>query len=81
MEDERGENRITETIIGAAIAVHKHLGPGLLESSYEACLAFEMADGDWRSNGRRNYRLSIGASESIARIEWTSSSKARSSSN
>jgi len=43
MENERA-NPITETIIGAAIAVHKHLGPGLLESTYEACLAFEMAD-------------------------------------
>ena len=29
-------------IIGAAIEVHKHLGPGLLESSYEACLLFEL---------------------------------------
>jgi len=43
MENERA-NPITETIIGAAIAVHKHLGPGLLESTHEACLAFEMAD-------------------------------------
>lgn len=37
-------NKITETIIGAAIAVHKSLGPGLLESAYEACLAFELVD-------------------------------------
>jgi GxxExxY protein len=35
-------NRITESIIGSAIAVHKALGPGLLESAYEACLAFEL---------------------------------------
>jgi len=35
-------NAITEGIIGAAIAVHKALGPGLLESAYEACLAFEL---------------------------------------
>ena len=28
-------------VIGAAINVHKHLGPGLLESAYEACLAIE----------------------------------------
>jgi len=35
-------NRITEQIIGAAISVHKALGPGLLESTYEACLAFEL---------------------------------------
>jgi GxxExxY protein len=31
----------TEKIIGAAIKVHRHLGPGLLESTYEICLAKE----------------------------------------
>ena len=36
-------NRISEAIIGAAIEVHRALGPGLLESTYEACLAFELA--------------------------------------
>jgi len=35
-------NKVTETIIGAAIEVHRHLGPGLLESAYQACLAREM---------------------------------------
>lgn len=34
-------NEITERIIGAAIEVHKALGPGLLESAYEECLAKE----------------------------------------
>jgi len=42
--DQAQINTITETIIGAAINVHKALGPGLLESAYEACLAFEIAD-------------------------------------
>ena len=37
-------NRITEIIIGAAIRVHRTLGPGLLESVYLACLAFELAE-------------------------------------
>jgi GxxExxY protein len=37
-------NRITETIIGAAMAVHRELGPGLLESSYEACLVYDLAE-------------------------------------
>lgn len=37
-------NRLTEAIIGSAIAVHRQLGPGLLESTYEACLAFELSD-------------------------------------
>lgn len=36
------ENEISSQIIGAAIEVHKHLGPGLLESSYEACLMYEL---------------------------------------
>jgi GxxExxY protein len=36
-------NQITETIIGSAIEVHRHLGPGLLESAYQSCLAREMA--------------------------------------
>ncbi|MEX2115931.1 MAG: GxxExxY protein [Bacteroidota bacterium] len=36
------ENEISERIIGCAIAVHKVLGPGLLESAYEECLAAEM---------------------------------------
>lgn len=34
---------ITREIIAAAIEVHRHLGPGLLESAYEACLARELA--------------------------------------
>jgi GxxExxY protein len=33
----------TESIIGAAIEVHKHLGPGLLESVYEECLCYELS--------------------------------------
>ncbi len=38
-------NQITERIIGAAITVHRELGPGLLESSYEACLEYELLAG------------------------------------
>jgi GxxExxY protein len=33
---------LTETIIGFAIEVHRHLGPGLLESAYEECLCYEL---------------------------------------
>jgi len=35
-------NDITTAIIGAAIKIHRRLGPGLLESAYEACLAYEL---------------------------------------
>jgi len=39
-------NKITERIIGCAIEVHRHLGPGLLESVYEEalCVEFELHD-------------------------------------
>jgi GxxExxY protein len=36
------ENQLTEKIIGAAIEVHRHLGPGLPESAYEECLCYEL---------------------------------------
>jgi GxxExxY protein len=39
---EKDVNSITSSIIGAALEVHRHLGPGLLESAYEACLAYEL---------------------------------------
>jgi GxxExxY protein len=39
---EMDENRLSGQIIGAAIEVHRHLGPGLLESAYEECLAYEL---------------------------------------
>ena len=35
-------NELTEQIIGAAIEVHRRLGPGLLESAYQRCLAREL---------------------------------------
>ena len=43
MKSKRMINGITEKIIGAALEVHKALGPGLLESAYEACMAAELA--------------------------------------
>jgi len=42
MDERERLNRITESIIGAAIQVHKTLGPGLLESAYAACLVHEL---------------------------------------
>jgi GxxExxY protein len=39
---EHPTNPISERVLGAAIEVHRHLGPGLLESSYHACLCHEL---------------------------------------
>ena len=34
-------DKLTEQVIGLAIEVHRHLGPGLLESAYQECLYYE----------------------------------------
>jgi GxxExxY protein len=36
--------QLTDRIIGAAIGIHRRLGPGLLESAYESCLAYELRE-------------------------------------
>jgi GxxExxY protein len=36
-------DELTGRVIGCAIEVHRHLGPGLLESAYEKCLSFELS--------------------------------------
>ncbi len=40
--DEAGVNGVTEKIIGCAIEVHRQLGPGLLEGTYEAAMSIEL---------------------------------------
>ena len=42
MKSEEELNRLSNTIIGCAIEVHQVLGPGLLESAYQQCLAWEL---------------------------------------
>lgn len=44
MSEKDDLNALTEKVISAAIAVHQALGPGMLESSYEACLTYELLD-------------------------------------
>jgi GxxExxY protein len=44
MEEKDRLDQISRRIIGAAIEVHRHLGPGLLESAYETCLAHELRE-------------------------------------
>ncbi len=42
IEKEKQDDPLTGRIIGAAIEVHRRLGPGLLESTYETCLSYEL---------------------------------------
>ena len=42
----RPHDRLTRAIIAAAIEVHRALGPGFLEATYEACLIFELKQAD-----------------------------------
>src|SRR3712207_6628131 len=71
-------NRVTKEIIGAAIAVHRELGPGLLESAYEACLAYELTQRGLRVEQQKplpvvyrdvhlecGYRLDLGVEDSV----------------
>ena len=44
LTDPVGTNELTRQIIGAAIKVHRALGPGLLESAYSVCLEFELRE-------------------------------------
>lgn len=44
---------VTNRIIGCAIEVHKALGPGLLESVYESCLAFELTKAGFKVDRQR----------------------------
>ncbi len=49
------EEQLTREIIGAAIEVHRALGPGLLESAYQACLAQELVTRGMRSSARSRF--------------------------
>jgi len=41
--NQKRDDHLTGKIIGAAIEVHRRLGPGLLESTYETCLCYELS--------------------------------------
>ena len=46
-------NEITRKIIGCAIEVHKHLGPGLLESAYSECMIYELQNSGLRIEAQK----------------------------
>jgi GxxExxY protein len=49
------DNRLTQKIIGCAIEVHRHLGPGLLEATYESALCIGMEESGLRYERQLNY--------------------------
>jgi GxxExxY protein len=71
------DSRVTEGIIGCAIEVHRQLGPGLLEGTYESALCIELDDAGWKYRrqpiipviykGRNigEYRLDLMVEESV----------------
>jgi GxxExxY protein len=54
---EDGLNYLSRLVIGCAIEVHKELGPGLLESAYEECLAYELEKASLRFERQKPVRL------------------------
>ena len=50
-------NSLTDAIIGAAITVHRELGPGLLESVYEKCLALELTKSGLQTTSQKEIPL------------------------
>ena len=53
-------NSLSKEIIGAAVQVHRALGPGLLEGAYEACLAHELATRELAFERQRPIPLTYG---------------------
>lgn len=51
------DNELTELVIGLAIKVHKELGPGLLESAYEACLYYELIKAGLKAERQKQVAL------------------------
>jgi len=41
-------SKLSNSVIGCAIEVHKHLGPGLLESAYQQCMSYELDLNDFK---------------------------------
>ena len=64
-------NDITDAVIGAAIEVHRFLGPGLLESTYIQCLCYELTLRKYPLSWRYLYQSFTKDSNSIVDIALT----------
>ncbi len=51
------ENELSNLIIGAALSIHKDIGPGLLESVYEECFDFELRERDLKFERQKHIPL------------------------
>ena len=67
-EDLSEENKVTEVVIGCAIEVHRQLGPGLLESVYEECLAHELRHRGLRCEQQKVFPLTYKGLELAATL-------------
>jgi GxxExxY protein len=52
-------DEVAKDIVDAALKVHRALGPGLLESAYQACLAHDLQDVGTASNAKSLFRWSL----------------------
>jgi hypothetical protein len=64
------EERIAKVIVEAAYAVHSQLGPGLLESIYEACFCYELGKRGLLTGGKLLYRLFMMVSNLMKDCAW-----------
>ena len=62
-------DKLTEQVIGLAIEVHRHLGPGLLESAYQECLYYELSKANLKVEREKNFLFPIKRLELIMDTE------------
>ncbi|MDX6557208.1 MAG: hypothetical protein QOF72_257 [Blastocatellia bacterium] len=65
------ENELSRLVVGCAMRVHSALGPGLLESAYEACLQFELIKSGLKVEAQKPLPLVYESVSSNAAIEST----------
>ena len=66
------ENALGRSVIGHAIEVHRHLGPGLLETAYQECFCFEPRHAGISHARTKNSRFAARVMIWTVRTRWTS---------